>query len=145
MQLTLHSDYALRTLMYLELKGDAGATVGEVAEHYGISKNHLVKVVHELAGLGYVRSARGRNGGLHLGAQAESINLAEVVEAMEPNFHLVECFDMKTNTCPIAGACRLKRVLAEAHREFLRVLGQYSLADVCKNRNALAKSLALGS
>lgn len=141
MQLTLYTDYSLRTLIYLGTVRRA-STITEIAESYGISRNHLVKVVHQLGKHGYIVTERGRGGGISLAREPEQINLGEVVRHMEPNFHLVQCFNPDTDQCVISPNCALKRVLSEAQRSFMKVLEGYSLADVVhKQRPALAKLL----
>ncbi len=130
MHLTLHTDYALRALLYLRLREDRQSTIQEIADSYQISKNHLMKVVQRLAGLGYVNARRGRGGGLLLAKTPEEINLGRLVEQMEPHLNLVECFDPLTNTCPIASACDLKGVLGEAQQSFLETMRRYTLADL---------------
>ena len=141
MHLTLHTDYALRVLLYLRVRGDEKATVQEIADAYAISKNHLMKVVQRLAGLGYVDASRGRGGGLLLAKRPEEVNLGRLVEQMEPHLNLVECFDAATNTCAIAPVCDLKGVLAEAQQSFLRTLRTYSLADLGMRRQKLREIL----
>lgn len=138
MQLTLYSDYSLRVLVYLGLRPKQLCTISEIADAYGISRNHLVKVVHNLGMLGWIDTARGRGGGMALARPASQINIGAVVRQTEPGFTLVECFDMKTNTCPIAPVCALKGALQEAQAAFLRVLDSYTLADVLGNRADLA-------
>ena len=140
MQLTLYSDYALRTLIYLALWDDS-ATISEIADQYQISRNHLVKVVHNLGKLGYITTVRGRHGGLRLAMPPDRINIGEVVRKTEPNFNLVECFDRQNNQCVITPACRLKGVLGEALRAFTTVLDQYTLADMTSNGEALRACL----
>src|SRR5688500_16523949 len=108
MYLTLYSDYSLRVLIYLGLHPDRLCSIAEIAQAYGISRNHLLKVVNELANLGFVQSTRGRGGGLTLGRDPSQISLGEVIRQTEP-LHLVECFDAKTNTCRLAPSCELKR------------------------------------
>jgi len=144
MQLTLYSDYSLRVLVYLGLRPNQLCTISEIADAYGISRNHLVKVVHNLGMLGWIDTARGRGGGMALSCPASQINIGAVVRQTEPGFTLVECFDMKTNTCPIAPVCALKRALQEAQTAFLRVLDNYTLADVLGNRAQLALLLRIG-
>ena len=143
MQLTLYTDYSLRVLLYVALKGDETATISEIAEAYGVSRNHLVKVVHHLGKLGYLETTRGRTGGIALALDPADINVGEVVEAVEPTMELVECFDMLNNTCPIAPACRLKGVLTQANRAFLAVLKDYTLQDLLVSRGAMKKQLGL--
>jgi Rrf2 family nitric oxide-sensitive transcriptional repressor len=142
MQLTLYTDYSLRVLVYLAVAGRS-VTVSEVAERYGISRNHLVKVAHHLGKVGYVHTERGRHGGIRLARPAEAINLGQVVRDTEPNFNLVECFDMAENQCVLAPACQLKRVLVEAERAFMASLDRYSLADVAGNAATLRALLGV--
>lgn len=138
MQLTLYSDYSLRVLIYLGMRPQRQATITEIADSYKISRNHLVKVVHNLANLGYIKTTRGRGGGMQLAYRPEQINIGEVVEKTEPNFDLVECFDRENNTCPIAPGCALIKALKAAKSAFLEVLRGYTLADVVVNREELA-------
>ena len=114
-----------------------------VARDYGISRNHLVKVVHNLGVLGYITTVRGRGGGLRLSRDAAEINIGEVVRDTEGSFNLVECFDKEINTCPISQMCALKGALYTAQKRFLEVLDQYSLADVVGNRRELTKLLGV--
>jgi Rrf2 family transcriptional regulator, nitric oxide-sensitive transcriptional repressor len=142
MQLTLYTDYSLRMLIYLGICKDGG-TIAEVADHFHISKNHLVKVAHHLGKTGYIHTTRGRAGGLRLAKSPEKINLGSVVRDTEPNFALVECFHRDGNHCMITMGCQLKSILLEAHQAFLKVLDNYSLADLLENRDAIAQCLGL--
>lgn len=144
MHLTIHSDYALRVLLYLKVRDDRTCTIQEIARAYGISRNHLMKVVQQLARLGYVNAARGRGGGLKLALAPEQIPLGEVVRRTEPHFNIAECFDMETNTCPIVPACELKRILGEAGQAFLKTLDRYTLADLGRKRSRLRELLEIG-
>lgn len=143
MQLTQYTDYALRTLMYLALC-DGNATITEISERYAISRNHLVKVVHNLGKGGFIITTRGRQGGLRLAHPPSEINLGTVVRSTEPNFHLVECFDVSRNQCKITAACQLKGVLASAFSAFLAVLDQYTLEDLVSNQRQLKNLLSIG-
>ena len=141
MRLTRHADYALRVLMYLGLQEDRVCTIREIATAYRISENHLMKVVHRLGVRGLVQTVRGHGGGLRLATAPEEINLGRVVRLTEDDLQVVECFDRKTNTCPIAGPCSLAGVLDEALSAFLGVLDQRSLADLLGPRRALLRRL----
>ena len=142
MQLTLYSDYSLRVLIYLGTKPqDESSTITDIAQAFGISRNHLVKVVHNLALLGYINTIRGKRGGMRLSRSPEKINLGDVVRHTEGNFDIVECFNSTNNTCPISPMCKLKGVINEAYRSFIGVLDQYTLADVLKNKKQLQSVL----
>ncbi len=143
MRLTLFTDYALRVLMYLGLKRGELATIREIAERYRISENHLMKVVHQLGKDGFVDTVRGRQGGLMLARAPKDINIGDVVRRYEDDLRLVECFDRKTNTCPIAGACSLTGVIDDALAAFLKVLDRKTLADVLKSSPAIGPKLGM--
>lgn len=144
MQVSLHADYSLRTLIYLATHPERIVRTQEISEAYGISKHHLVRVVQTLAKSGYVKIHAGRSGGLSLNRDAGQIRLGEVVRVAEPNMRLVECFDRETNTCKIAPACALKGMLSEALDAFVISLNRYTLADILANgkQERLAKILS---
>ncbi|WP_087608851.1 Rrf2 family transcriptional regulator [Komagataeibacter europaeus] len=135
MRLTLHTDYALRTLIYLGIHTDRLTSIREVAQAYGISENHLVKIIHKLGQAGFVETIRGRNGGLKLGRPAASIVLGDVVRHTEEDMALVTCMHptetgSKATSCILADVCRLRGVLGEALGSFIAVMDHYTLADV---------------
>ncbi len=136
MQLTLHTDYALRTLLYLQaLDQDQTATISEVADFYQISRNHVMKVVYNLAQKNYIHSIRGKGGGIKLARPGKEIRIGQVVRDMEPNLHLVECFNPEAkNTCSIISDCRLIPVLREASNLFMSVLDRYTLASLVEEK-----------
>jgi Rrf2 family nitric oxide-sensitive transcriptional repressor len=141
MRLTDYTDYALRTLMYLGVHADSTATIQEIADAYGVSKNHLMKVVHEFGQAGYIETSRGRGGGIRLGRPASEISVGDVVRLAEGEFTLVECFGADHNQCVITPVCRLKGVLRRALDAYMTELDRYSLADLIENRSALVRLL----
>jgi Rrf2 family nitric oxide-sensitive transcriptional repressor len=138
MRLTSYTDYALRVLLYAGAAGQT-VTISQISEAFNISKEHLRKVVHALAQLGYLTTTQGRNGGITLARPPENINIREVVEKLETGL-LVECFDAATNTCAIDGMCGLKHVLKRAQNSFMDTLGAYQLSDFIKNQKLIAFS-----
>lgn len=138
MRIAAYSDFALRLLMYAAIKHPAYVTITEVSEAYGISKNHLMKVTHELALAGYLDTLRGRNGGLRLAKPAKEINVGRVVRLTETGSALVECFDPATNRCVITPACKLKHVLHGALEAFFAKLEQTTLADLIADPRSLS-------
>jgi Rrf2 family nitric oxide-sensitive transcriptional repressor len=113
----------------------------QIAAAYGISHNHLVKVVGQLQKAGFVATKRGPGGGVALARPADQINLADVLRATEPDFNIVECLDMGTNSCPIAGLCALTGVLTDARDAFLAEVARHTLADVTRNRTRIGALL----
>lgn len=131
MQLTAQTDYALRVLIYLTRHPDRLITISELAEFFDISKNHLVKVVHRLGLKGFVRTVRGKGGGICLGRAANEITVGSVVREIEGHFMLAECFHpRKQGWCAIQGHCGLTRTLSKAVQQFLGELDRTVLADV---------------
>ena len=143
MQLTLFTDYSLRVLVFLGANSDRLCTIAEAAEAYGISENHLMKVVNRLSSAGYIETVRGKGGGMRLSRAPRMINLGEVVRQMEERFDIVECFNEKHQDCPVFPICTLRSVLVDAHRNFMATLDRYTLQDVLgdwvKSRFALAR------
>lgn len=143
MQLSRFTDFALRTLILAALNGERRTTIGEVATRYGISKDHVRKVVHQLSRLGFLEGTRGRGGGIRLGMPADRIRIGDVVRGTETNFAMAECQQAATECrCPIDGVCRLTGMLRGAADAFLGELDRHTLADVVANRPALLSRLA---
>ena len=132
MRLTLYTDYSLRVLIYLAGREEDLVTISEMADFYKISRNHLVKVVHNLGLKGYILTSRGRHGGIKLSRPAQEIPIGDVVRSTEPDFDLLECFNPATDKCVISRSCSLKGVLHNAQASFLNILDQYTLADIAK-------------
>ena len=129
MRLSLQTDYALRTLMFLAVKDDHHS-IADIARAYGISKNHLMKVAQRLTAEGFVESVRGRSGGLKLALPPAELNVGAIVRIMEDTGTFVECFDAATNGCVVTPACGLRHALAGALEAFDRHLDQFSVADL---------------
>jgi Rrf2 family nitric oxide-sensitive transcriptional repressor len=141
MRLTTFSDYTLRVLMYLGAQRDELVTIAEIAAAYGISENHLMKVVHFLAQQGYVETVRGKGGGLRLAVAPEDIGVGEVVRGTEESLALVECFNTESSECKIAPACLLKGIFKKAAKAFFAELDRYTLADLLRPASRLARIL----
>lgn len=142
MRLTVYTDYALRLLMYLAVKDDGLATIAEVAESYGISKNHLMKVAHQLGIAGYVGTVRGKGGGMRLARRPNDIVIGEVVRRTEPDMALVPCFAPENESCAIFPNCALRGALSKARDAFLSALDGHTLADLIRSRAPLRRLLA---
>jgi Rrf2 family nitric oxide-sensitive transcriptional repressor len=142
MQLTLFSDYALRTLMYLGAHPGQVIPASQISDAYGSSSDHVAKVAKWLTQHGYVTAQRGKTGGLLLARPPASIRIGQLVCETEPTMDLLECFDDETNRCPLSPACKLKRAMFEARKAFIAALDAYTLADLLGNRGQLVQLLA---
>ncbi len=140
----MYTDFSLRILIYLGSKNRSElSTIQEISGKYGISKNHLMKVSHELGKAGYIETVRGRRGGIRLALAPEQINIGAVVRRMEDDFYLVECFQPSGGRCPISPVCRLKGALGRALQAYLQVLDEYTLQDLLVNTEDLRVLLQL--
>lgn len=137
MQLTLHSDYALRLLLYLMSHQGRTVSTREVAAAYGISLNHLTKVAKSLTKAGWLIGTRGIGGGLELAPHTPDVRLGDIVRHTETTCDVAECFNPKTNTCPIIAVCRLKPVLYRARKAFFEVLDSVTIREIAGNPEEL--------
>lgn len=129
MRLTLHTDYALRVLIYLATHDDRRCSISEIAEAYDISRNHLMKVVQELGRGGFIHTVRGRGGGFTLARPASEIIVGDVVRFTEPDLDLLDC-----GRCVINAGCGLVDPFKQAMLAFLAVLDRYSIADTAREK-----------
>jgi Rrf2 family transcriptional regulator, nitric oxide-sensitive transcriptional repressor len=140
-KLTAFTDYSLRVLIYLAAEPGRRATIAEIATAFGVSENHLTKVVHFLGKEGWLANVRGKGGGLGLAKPPQDIVVGWVVRATEGASLPAECFGDAPDTCSIASICRLRGVLAAAVEAFYAVLDEQTLADLVHNRASLSKML----
>jgi Rrf2 family nitric oxide-sensitive transcriptional repressor len=129
MRLTTMTDYALRLLMHVGQHPDRLCTIAEVAQVYGISEAHLMKITHQLGLAGWITTVRGKGGGMRLALDPADINLGELVRNVEPDFQLVECMGGGQG-CQLTGHCRLTGVFGDALSAFMQTLDARTLADV---------------
>lgn len=134
MQLTSFTDYCLRVLMFLSHRQEQLTTIAELASSYRISANHLMKVVHHLAKLGYIQTVRGKGGGMRLARAPRDINLAAVIEDCEPSLAVIECLaEQYQGDCPLMPRCSLRTILRDAQKAFLAHLADFTLSDLVGN------------
>lgn len=151
MRLTDYTDYALRVLLYLSVRPSGLSTIQEISDAYGISKNHLMKIVQQLGELGWVETVRGRNGGLRLSARSSELTIGDIVRKTENDFAIVGCFadqpagDNITSQqrCVIQPHCRLRGVLAAARDAFLAELDKHTVGELAQPANELARLLGV--
>ena len=142
MHLSKFCDYALRSLMYLGARPGKITAADEIAKAFGISTNHIVKSLQGLAKAGYVTSLSGRGGGYIFDRPLSQVRIGDVVEQLEPNLHMAECFSQEKNTCPLTPGCELQSALSNACNSFIETLNQYTLEDLILPQTK--KLLAIG-
>lgn len=148
MRLTDYTDYALRVLLFLAVREEGLTTIQDISAAYGISKNHLMKVVQRLGELGWIETVRGRNGGLRLHARSLNLTIGEVVRGTESDFALVGCFPREGSEprhCVIEPQCRLKHVFEAARGAFFAELDRYTLGELATPGAPLADLLGLST
>lgn len=130
MQLTSYTDYSLRALLYLGTHQDRLVTISEITDYHAISRNHLMKVIHNLGKHEFIKTIRGKAGGMRLARKPEEIIIADVIRLTEPHMNIQECFSRETNTCPLIDRCKLTGVLHQARHGFMTVLENKTLSDI---------------
>ncbi len=140
MELTSLTDYGIRVLMYAGAHADRRVTLREISLAYDVSLEHLRKVVHRLAQLGYLHTIRGRSGGMTLAQQPETIRIGDVVLGLEHSLQLIDC---QRQPCPLCGACSLKAAIDDARGAFINRLNHYTLADLLGHGTLHARILEL--
>ncbi len=143
MRLTDYTDYTLRVLMFCALHPQRSVTIAELADSHAVSKNHLMKIVNDLARQGLLQTTRGRGGGLRLLKPADEIRIGDVVRQTETDFRLVECFDKAHDTCTLTPNCQLKAVFGSALQSYLAELDKVTLADVTRAKPAPAGGVSV--
>jgi Rrf2 family nitric oxide-sensitive transcriptional repressor len=141
MRLAEYTDYTLRVLMYCAANRDRLVTIAEIADTHEVSKNHLMKIVNDLARQGVLATTRGRGGGLRLVRDPKDIRIGDVVRSAETDFRLVECFDPETNTCGITASCRMRGLLARALDAYFAELDSATLQDMVGSMPVRGKPL----
>ena len=141
MQLTLFTDYALRTLVFLALQPDQQlSTITEVADRFSISRNHVVKIVHQLGMKGYIDTIRGKHGGIRLARARAEINLGDLIADMENMSCLMDC---QREGCRLSPGCRFQSIMRKAMRAFMAVLAEFTLADLVRDEERMCDLLGL--
>ncbi|XP_037929852.1 HTH-type transcriptional repressor NsrR-like [Teleopsis dalmanni] len=138
MQLSNFTDYGIRVLIYLaNIEQGTLSNITTVSQHYQISRNHLVKIVHRLGQLGYIDTVQGKNGGIRLKLLPKHINIGKVIRELEP----LELLNCSPDACIISPACRLKGYLVKAKEAFLQELENYTLFDLVNDNPPLRNLL----
>lgn len=141
MKLTSYTNYALRSLQLAAIRSPDLVRVDDVANIHGLSRPHIVKIVHELGKAGYLETVRGRGGGFRLGLAADHIVVGDVVRLTEGNMDVVECMNPEFNTCVLIGICKLSTAMTKAADAFMDVLDSVTVADISDNQNQLLERI----
>ncbi|MBV1692022.1 Rrf2 family transcriptional regulator [Novosphingobium sp. G106] len=134
MRLTRYTDYSLRVLIHLALNDDRLCSIGEMSRTYDVSHNHLMKVVNALAHDGFIKTMRGRAGGMQLARPPEEITVGEVVRRTEEGLQLADC-----SGCALSPACGLTGVLAKGMQAMMAVFDSYTIADLLADKEAMRR------
>ena len=141
MKLTSYTNYALRSLQLAAIRSPDLVRVDDVANIHGLSRPHIVKIVHELGKAGYLETVRGRRGGFRLGLAANEIVVGDVVRLTEGSMDIVECMNPEINTCVLIGICKLSSAMSKAADAFMAVLDDLTIAEIASNRTQLLERI----
>ena len=142
MKLTSYTNYALRSLQLAALNAPSLVRIDDVVKIHGLAKPHVRKIIHVLGRADLLVTHRGRSGGFQLARAANTIVVGDVVRLTEGPLDVVECFNPKTNTCPLIGVCKLSRAMQQATDAFMAVLDDLTIADIASNKAQLLNRIA---
>jgi len=141
MRITKRTNLAMRVLMFCAVNLGRNVTKAQIAKGCNSSENHLGHVVNQLGQFGYLKTIRGRRGGLQLALPASEISIGEVFRRFEAEVPVVECFAGVENTCPLAPACRLRHGIAGAVEAFYSHLDGILLSHLVNKNTRLCELL----
>ncbi len=144
MRITKHTDYALRVLLFLAARPRERVATHAIADAYGISLNHLLKIARSLGELGYLELHRGAGGGIELACDPSEISVGAVMRALDDRDALIECFQSETDTCVISPSCGLKSALRAAQEAFYSSLDPLTIGALAKRRGNKLRELTGG-
>lgn len=114
---------------------DQPVSAQQLAEHIGINKSVVANLLKDLAGHGLLRSVRGVHGGYCLPRPSNEICLAEILEAVEGPFSLVECaHDRNSSTecaCALTSFCPSREPLQILHERIVLLMTELTLDELC--------------
>ena len=132
MQLTRAADYGVRVMIHLASLGPGRRTsLPEMVEAVEVPEHFLSKVLQMLCRSGLIQSHRGANGGFELAADAKTVSLLDVVEALEGPIQLNVCLG-EYGTCGRKSWCPAHQVWVEAQEALVGVLRRASIADLAR-------------
>ena len=144
MRLLASTDFALRVLMRLgQQEPGEHVNVETLAQQLGgLSRNHLHKIVQDLAGLGILRTIRGAGGGVMLAVPLAEIRLGPLIRTLEADQAMVECFRADGGCCVLEPGCKLRVLLRQAREVFYQNLDERTLADCIGGRRRAPSSVS---
>jgi Rrf2 family nitric oxide-sensitive transcriptional repressor len=128
-RLLASTDFALRVLIRLGADPGRQRSTEALATEIGVPRNHVQKIVQDLADAGLVRTQRGVRGGVLLARPPAEISLGYLVRRLERGQSMVECFRPDGGACCLTPDCRLRGILWRAREALLAVLDAATLAD----------------
>jgi Rrf2 family protein len=143
MRLTKQTSYAIRILTHCARKEGKSVRASEIAQIYGITEYNVAKIVPILVRAGFLKSTRGRLGGLKLARPADEIQIGDVVRATEATYVEAECGGGDSRDCAIKPAALINRLLGEALDAFISVLDKHTLDELVATSPTAIKDLDL--
>ena len=127
MQVAHSTDIGLRTLFVLAGGDNRLTTVAQLAEELQVPVRYLGKIVQRLAAAGWVTTARGRGGGLHVSPAGRRATVTDVIGAFEEGRRAINCTDPP---CPKEGSCNLQSMLTQSDQQFLKSMADVRIVDL---------------
>ncbi len=136
MRLTTKGRYAVTSMLDLALHQTGGPNpLAGISARQDISLSYLEQLFAQLRRRGLVQSVRGPGGGYHLGKAAHSINIAEVIEAVNETTDATRC--QGAGDCQKGDTCLTHHLWMDLSEQIRDFLGNISLADLVQRQEIL--------
>jgi len=143
MRLQKATRFALYAVLELASRSERYVSAAEVATKYGISLNHLAKVLRTLGRSGLVEASRGVGGGYRFVANAKRTTLLQIIQLFE-NIDPITAGEREPGDSTEAGLT-LKRVLEEIEDTARATLSSISLDTMIKMTRRQAERRTKGT
>lgn len=134
LRLSKKTDYALIALTYVAALADKPASAREIAEKHDIPVELLAKVLQRLAQRGMLRSQQGIHGGYLLARPADTVTVAEVVEAIDGPLILTVC-GTTDDRCEQFTKCNIRDPLHRIRDRIIGALTACTIAELAADRS----------
>jgi Rrf2 family protein len=141
MKLSSHEEYGLRCLLRIGFAGEGeSVTIPEISEAEGVSNAYVAKLLRILRNGGFVKSARGKDGGYALARPAAEILVKDVIDSLGGRFFDPRFCDEHSGqmqVCANSVDCSVRSLWRALQIAVDDVLGRTTLNDLLRNENEM--------
>jgi Rrf2 family protein len=129
LRLSKKADYALLAVSHLAAHADRNASTRELAEGYDIPTELLAKVLQKLVRARLLISIQGIRGGYALARPANTISVADVIQAVDGPLTVTACSEAD-HSCDQYSKCNIRDPLWRIKDRIISTLTSTSVAEL---------------